>query len=320
MLRDIAEGNGDLRARVPVDSDDELGQASRYFNATMETIQGMVREVIGLAGKVYTLVEETGGRVAAVTENAGRNAEQVRGTAAATEQMSVTSQQIAGNARSAAEAVDRARDDAVAGAKAVVETASRSREMNGQLEALQENVDTIAAKGKEMLAVVDVINEIASQTNLLALNAAIEAARAGEMGRGFAVVADEVRQLAMKTQEATSRIEGLLRDNEQSASNLAEVMASAAESAGVVLSSVSETESLMSRLAEGSRQTAVMVEQIAHGAAEQSNASTHIAANIEEIARREEENSRFAEQAHASLDELKQSAEELQRRVAKFQV
>jgi methyl-accepting chemotaxis protein len=67
---------------------------------------------------------------------------------------------------------------------------------------------------KDVVTILNSVNEISKQTDLLALNAAIEAARAGEAGRGFAVVADEVRKLAQKSNQFSAQIRNLLSDIE----------------------------------------------------------------------------------------------------------
>lgn len=64
----------------------------------------------------------------------------------------------------------------------------------------------LADATEQIGSIIGLISKIAGQTNLLALNATIEAARAGAAGRGFAVVASEVKALANQTGQATSGI------------------------------------------------------------------------------------------------------------------
>ncbi|HOA08358.1 MAG TPA: methyl-accepting chemotaxis protein, partial [Spirochaetota bacterium] len=86
---------------------------------------------------------------------------------------------------------------------------SNSKDMNEMTEIITRS----AEESKDMLGIVNIINDISEQINLLSLNAAIEAARAGEAGRGFAVVADEISHLADATTSSIKQIDNLIMQN-----------------------------------------------------------------------------------------------------------
>jgi methyl-accepting chemotaxis protein len=54
MLKDIAEGQGDLTKRLEIQSNDEIGMLGRWFNKFVEGMQNMVKEIFGISRDVST--------------------------------------------------------------------------------------------------------------------------------------------------------------------------------------------------------------------------------------------------------------------------
>lgn len=320
LLKDIAEGEADLARRVKLASDDELGQASTYFNQTMARLQEMIRGVASASSEVEQQVLRSSANISQAKDNVVEGAEHTRSTATATEEMSATSAEIARNAQAASAEADQARRQAQAGKEAMQSMASRAREMDREIAGLQQNVDSILDKGQSMYGMIGAINEIADQTNLLALNAAIEAARAGEAGRGFAVVADEVRQLAIKTQASTAQITELLNDNQRSNQALVSSMRKVAETTDSTLQTVAEAEAVIEQMAGNVGQMNDMIEQIAGAAKEQAQVSHDIAGSIEILSAKEGENAELMDESNAAFGSLSQTANRLHTMVARFKV
>lgn len=113
-------------------------------------------------------------------------------SANATNQMIVSIQSVANNAKNEKSTMD--------------ELANTSKEGENKLLTLLKNINSIQDSIGFIEKIVGMINSISSKTNLLAMNAAIEASHAGVAGKGFAVVADEIRKLADDTNKKANEI------------------------------------------------------------------------------------------------------------------
>ena len=287
-----AVADGDLTARVDVDSTCEVGQllgALKRMNDNLVATVGTVRtgtESISLAS----------GEVAAGNRDLSARTEQqasaLEETASSMEELTSTVKQNADNARQA---------------NTLAATASSVAERGGAV--IEQVVDTMGqihtASGR-ITDIIGVIDGIAFQTNILALNAAVEAARAGEQGRGFAVVAGEVRNLAHRSASAAKEIKSLIDDS------------SGKVEAGSAL--VREAGSTMHEIVDSVRRVTDILGEITAASQEQSAGIEQINKAITQMDDVTQQNAALVEQAAAASQAMRDQAERLAAAVAVFRL
>lgn len=320
MMREIAEGDGDLTQRLPDQGHDELSELGRQFNAFVAKIQRAILQVSETTDQLASAAEELS-HIAAQTQASvelqGSETDQI---ASAINEMAATVHQIASNANEVESAAAIADEQSRAGRSTVLSSQDSVRQLFAVLQESAQMIEALAARSGEIQSVLDVIREVTDQTNLLALNAAIEAARAGEMGRGFAVVADEVRQLASRSGESATQIRTMIEGYVSESKKAADHMKSAQAQSERTVSSINDAAGSLHTIEESVTMIRDQIVQVAAASEQQSHVAEEINRNVVSIVNAAAQSSTGVSQTSDASGELARLGENLRQLVSQFRV
>jgi methyl-accepting chemotaxis protein len=170
MLKDMAQGEGDLTKRLKPFSDDELGELVEWFNRFVAKLQGLFKEVAvdvgsltgsaaeltGVASDMTGKAHEMDERCAKAAKRSEQAAESIQNVAAAAEEVSTQVATVAG----ASQEVSRNMHDI---GQATEQVSHKLNNVAASAEEMSSSVNTIATAVEQMYAALNEVSKSAGR-------------------------------------------------------------------------------------------------------------------------------------------------------------
>lgn len=339
-------GEGDLREKIDIKSEDEFGKLAIIFNKMIDSLRTVIGQVSEQSNALAASSEEltasteenqraTGQIVESIQQfasGAEQQSDAVENSSKVTNQMQSNIKKIAKKSDNASRKVKQTLQEVQIGDQTIQQAIQQMQSINLTVQSIEGAVTHLGKRSHDIGNIVQTIKQIADQTNLLSLNAAIEAARAGEAGKGFAVVADEVRKLAEESAKATTQIADIIGHIQLETEQAVHTMAAGTEEVAKGITVVNEAGHKFTNIRDHVLEVATEVDEVSSAAREMTHQSNLVAsstvtvqeltqlnlAGVQNISASTEEQLASMEEIAASADELSVMAERLNQTVQQF--
>ena len=309
---------GDLTHRVPVTTQDELGQMGAALNHLLDQLNAMLLQTKNVAHSLSQSSDQlsvVGRKVVQVSQSQLNQATQV---ATSVEEMASTAGSMALNTQGLASSAMEVNESAVRGGEIVASSIQGMESVSSRMQESAGRIQTLGQRSQEIGDIIGVIEDISEQTNLLALNAAIEAARAGDQGRGFAVVADEVRKLAERTGKATKEIATVIESVQKGTTEAVHSMEAGTKEAHTGMALAREAGIRLAEIVNGVQRVVSMIQHFAESTRQQSEVSGQLSSSIHQVAQLSQENEGHVQGVATATRHFAGLAADLQTSLSRF--
>lgn len=321
-VRQVAQGN----LTVELDNSerqDEVGILNRGFNemvsqlkVLISDVEHTIAEIQNTSTNLTAVAEETTAfgedilkSATEVAKGASQQAADAEETSKVTMHFAQEIDQLQDKNKSMLYSSEEMRISNKEGLNHLVVLKERSTESYDLITSMQNVLESLIGKVREIEGIVGTINEISDQTNLLALNASIEAARAGEHGKGFAVVAEEVRKLADQTSQATELVRNTLQGIETETKLVTNEMSKTFTIVQGQHEAVETTEKSFNEIESAVGNIVESIEDVSKSILQLHASKNTMLSSIERIATISETNAGMTEEVTASVDEQQKAVQ-----------
>ena len=303
-IETIASGNADLTHRIPEATNDEIGDVVNGFNAFVEKLQGIVKNLQNSKTSLITVdtdlqssTQDTSASITEIIANIESVNNQIISQADSVQETAGAVNQISSNIESLEHMIKSQ-------AACVTEASSAVEEMIGNINSVNisvgkmissfstlqkhssegfttqsnanEKIIRIEEQSKMLQDANTAIANIAEQTNLLAMNAAIEAAHAGEAGKGFAVVADEIRKLSETSTDQSKTIGSELQKIQETIQDVVNVSNETNTAFAAIERSIAETSQIVEQIKGAMEEQQIGSKQIIDALKSMNNSTSEV--------------------------------------------